>query len=69
MVTPSSPTIFNINMDEIIVKWNWIYTRGITLSAVTEIIILLFADDQARIADSEDIYSGSVDATKHSEKI
>jgi hypothetical protein len=41
-------------MDEVIVKWNQIYTRGITLSTGTKINTPLFADDQGIIADSED---------------
>jgi retron-type reverse transcriptase len=51
---PLSPTLFNIYMNEIIVKWKTIYTKGITLSTSTKINTLLFADDQVIIADSED---------------
>jgi hypothetical protein len=40
-------------MNEITVKWNHIYTKGISLSTSTKINILLFADDQVVIADSE----------------
>jgi hypothetical protein len=36
------------------VKWNQIYTKGITLSNTTKINTLLFADDQVIIADSDD---------------
>ena len=54
MVTPLLPTLFNIYMDEIIVKWNQIYTRGITLSTGTKINNPLFADDRVIKADSED---------------
>jgi len=43
---PLSPTLFNIHMNEIIVKWNQIYTKGITLSTSTKINTLLFADIQ-----------------------
>ena len=49
-----SPKIFNIYMNEIIVKWSYIYTKGITLSTSTKINTLHFADDQVVIADSED---------------
>jgi hypothetical protein len=41
-------------MNEIIVKWNQIYTKGVTLSNTTKINTLLFADDEVIIADSED---------------
>jgi hypothetical protein len=41
-------------MNEIIVKWNYIYTKDITLSTSTKINTLHFADDQVVIADSED---------------
>jgi hypothetical protein len=41
-------------MNEIIVKWNQIYTKGIAFSTTTKINTLLFADDQVIIADLED---------------
>jgi hypothetical protein len=41
-------------MNEIIVKWSDIYTKGVTLSTSTKISTLHFADDQVVIADSED---------------
>jgi len=41
-------------MNEIIVKWNQIYTKGITISTSTKINTLLFADSQGIIANSED---------------
>jgi len=41
-------------MDEIIAKWNKIYTRGITLSTGTKINTPRFANNQVMIADSED---------------
>jgi hypothetical protein len=41
-------------MNYITVKLNHIYKNGTTLSISTKINILLFADDQATIADSED---------------
>ena len=41
-------------MNEIIVKWNHIYTKGITISTSTKINTLLFADSQVIIANSED---------------
>jgi hypothetical protein len=51
---PLSPTLFYTYLNEIIVKWKKIYTKGITLSTSTKINTLLFADDQVIIADSED---------------
>jgi hypothetical protein len=41
-------------MNEIMVKWNHIYTNGITLLASAKTNSLRFADDQVTIADSED---------------
>jgi hypothetical protein len=41
-------------MKEITVKWNHIYTKGITLPTTTKTITLLFADDQVITAGSED---------------
>jgi len=40
-------------MNEMIVKWNQIYTKGITLAITTKINILRFAGDQVIIADIE----------------
>jgi len=51
---PLSPTVFNIYMHEIIVKCNQIYTKGTASSTDTKISILLFADDQVILTDSED---------------
>jgi hypothetical protein len=51
---PLSPKSFNIYMNEITVKWNQIYTHGITLSTTTKINTVLFADIQVIIADSVD---------------
>ena len=39
---PLSPTLFNIYMNEIIVRCNQIYTKGITLLTNTKINTLLF---------------------------
>jgi hypothetical protein len=39
-------------MNEIIIKWNQIYTKGITLSTSKKINTLPFADDQVTLADS-----------------
>jgi len=36
---PLSQTLFNIYMNEIIVKWNQIYIKGITLSTSTKITL------------------------------
>lgn len=41
-------------MNEIIIKWNQIYTKGITLPTSTIINTVLFADDQVITGDSED---------------
>jgi hypothetical protein len=37
-----------------IVKWNQIYTKGVTLSTSTKINTLLFTNDQVITADSDD---------------
>jgi hypothetical protein len=66
---PSSPTLFNIYLNEIIVKWNQIYTKGITLSTTTKINTLLFADDQVIIADSEDNLQRGVFKLQNSKQI
>jgi hypothetical protein len=47
-----SPTLFNIYLNERIVKW--INVKGITLSVSTKINTTFFADDQIIIADSQD---------------
>jgi len=41
-------------MNETVVIWNQIYTKGFTLPASTKIKTQLFADDHVTIADSED---------------
>jgi len=41
-------------MNEIIMKWNQIYTKGITLSTSIKRNTLPFADDQVILADSGD---------------
>jgi hypothetical protein len=46
-----------IDMNEIIVKWNHIYTKDITLSTRAEINNILFADDQVIVAYSEDNFT------------
>ena len=44
-----------IYVNEIRVKWNQFYTKGVTLSTnITKINILLFADEKCIITDSED---------------
>ena len=43
---PLSPTLCNIYMNGIRVKWNQTYIKGITLSTTTKINTLLFADNQ-----------------------
>jgi hypothetical protein len=50
---PASPTLFNIYMNEITVKWSQVYTKGISLSTSTKVNTLLFVDDQVIMADSE----------------
>jgi hypothetical protein len=62
---PSSPTLFNIYMNRIIVKWYQIYTKGINLSTGTKKHTLLFAYNQVTVADSEE----STHITKHNKKI
>jgi len=49
-----SPTLFNIYINRIIVKWYQIYTKGINLSTGTKIHTLLLAYNQVIVADSED---------------
>jgi hypothetical protein len=41
-------------MNEIVVKWNQIYTKGITASTSTKTNTLRFVDIQVLIDDSED---------------
>jgi len=53
-VCPLSPTVFNIHVNEIILKWNKIYAKGITLSTGTNINALFFADGEVGTADSEE---------------
>ena len=60
-----SPTLFNINMSEIIVKWNQIYAKGIALSTSTKASTLLFADDQVLIVHSEDSLQRRVFASQN----
>lgn len=50
--SPLSPTLFNININEIIVKSNHIYTKGITTTTTKN--TLPFSDSQVIIVDSED---------------
>jgi hypothetical protein len=64
-----SPTLFNIYMNETIVKWNYTYTKGITLSTSTKINTLHFASDQVVIADSEDNLQRRVFALKQSKNV
>jgi hypothetical protein len=56
-------------MNEIIVKRNYIYTKGIALSNSTEISTLRFLDDQVVIADSEDNLQRRVFTLKQSKKV
>ena len=51
---PLSPTLFNIYLDEIIIKWQKQNITGIKLSKHQQLSTLLFADDQVIIADRED---------------
>ena len=46
--------LFNIYMNEIKIKLNQIYTKGITSSTSIKINTLPFADDQVTFADSGD---------------
>jgi len=47
------PTLFNIYINEIIVKWKLIYTKVISLSTSTKRNTFIFADDYVIIADSD----------------
>lgn len=51
---PLSPTLFNIYINEIILKWNQIYTSGIKITSALTLNTLLYADDQVIISNSED---------------
>jgi len=53
-VCPLAPTLFNIHLDEIITKWQNQDITGIKLSKNHQLSVLLFADDQVIIADTED---------------
>jgi transcription initiation factor TFIIIB Brf1 subunit/transcription initiation factor TFIIB len=46
--------LFNIHLDEIIIKWQIQDITGIKLSKNQQLSTLLFADDQVIIADRED---------------
>lgn len=48
-----SPIIFNININEIIIKWEPDLYEGLLPSSTTKIKTLLFANDQVIIADSD----------------
>ncbi|KAJ4427887.1 hypothetical protein ANN_23895 [Periplaneta americana] len=51
---PLSTTLFNIYINEIILKWNQIYTSGIKITSALTLNTLLYADDQVIISNSED---------------
>ena len=51
---PLSSTLFNIYLDEIITKWQNQDAAGIKLSKNQQLSMLLFADDQVIITDTED---------------
>jgi len=51
---PLSPTLFNINLDEIITKWQNQDITRIKLSKNQQLSTLLFADNQVIIADTKD---------------
>jgi hypothetical protein len=65
---PFSTTLFNTHMNEIIVKWNQIYIKGIILLTSTKLNTPLFTDKQVIIADSEDNLQKGIYITKHSKK-
>jgi len=50
---PLSPIIFNTLINEIIIKWNQIYIKGLLPSSTTKINTFLFADKQVVIDDSD----------------
>jgi hypothetical protein len=45
--------IFNMHINEIIIKWNQICIKGLLPSSTTKINTLLFADDQVITTDSD----------------
>jgi hypothetical protein len=51
---PLSPTLFNIHMNEIIIQWNKKYNEGIRIQNNTKLNILLYANNQIIISNSED---------------
>jgi len=51
---PLSPTLFNIYLDKIITKWQKQDITGIKLSKNQQLSLLLFADDQVIVTDTED---------------
>ena len=53
-VCPLAPTLCNIYLDEIITKRQNQDISGIKLSKNQQLLVLLFADDQVIIADTED---------------
>ena len=55
-------------MNEIIVKWNQIYAKGIALSTSTKVSAVLFGDDQFIIAHSADSLQRRVFALQKIEK-
>jgi hypothetical protein len=50
---PTSPTLFNIFIDEVIRQWQDVLTKDFTIGN-TVLNTILFADDQAIFNESED---------------
>jgi hypothetical protein len=50
---PLSPTLFKIHFDEIITKWQTEDVKGIPLPKNQLLLMLLFADDQVTISNTE----------------
>jgi hypothetical protein len=58
---PLSPTLFNVYLDETIIKWQKQDITGIKLSKNQHLSTLLFADDQVIIAYTEDNVQNAAD--------
>ena len=68
---PLLPTHFNIYLDEIITKWQKEDTKGIPLPKNQQLLMLLFADNEVIISNTEDnlqkaVYKLNQITTEHS---
>jgi len=50
----TTPTLFNINTNELIIHWNQVYSGAIEINDNTVLNTLLFADDRMLLSHSED---------------